>query len=92
MAFSTLDVGRPYKGWVLFPVDLTTMTNSYDSYDEFTVFDGVQNSVVPLPNTALVITREFLVPGRTRIVGKALYSLDDLEPVSFRKGLDFLDR
>ena len=74
VACSTLDVGRPYKGWVSFSVDLTTMPHPYDSDDEFTVVDGVENSIVPLPYTVLVFTREFLVPGRTRILGKALNS------------------
>jgi hypothetical protein len=68
------------------------MTHFYNGYYEFTVFDGVENSIVPLPDTVLVIAREFLVSRRTRIVGKAMNSLDDLESVSFRKDLDFLCR
>lgn len=68
------------------------MAHPYDSDNEFIAVDGIQNSIVPLPYAVLVVTREFLVPRRARILGKALNSLDDLEPVGFRKGLDFLGR
>jgi len=66
------------------------MAHPYDRDDEFVAVDGVENAVVPLPYTVLVVTREFLVPWRTRILGKTLNSMDDLDPVGFRKGFNFL--
>ena len=49
------------------PVDLTTMTNLYDHDDKVQVPNLVQDSVVPLSQSVVVVPREFLATRRPRV-------------------------
>jgi len=68
------------------------MAHHYDINDKFIAVDSVENSVISLPDTIPIITRELLVPRRSWIIGETLNSSDNSDSVGFRKGLDFLGR
>jgi hypothetical protein len=68
------------------------MPHSYDGNNELVVVDGVQNTILPLSNSKLVVTRKFLTSGRTRVCRETSDSADDPESVFLGDGLDFLGR
>ena len=68
------------------------MRHPYDGYDWFGAADGVQNSVVALPDSIFVVPGKLLVAWQPRIGRKTLNPLDDSKSVDFRDGLDLLGR
>ena len=68
------------------------MPNLYDDNNEFVAVYGVKNSIVPLPDSILVIPRELLMTGRPGIGGEAVNPFNDSESIDLWNGLDFLGR
>lgn len=72
------------------PIDVATMTDLDDHDDKIHVMDLVQNSVVPLSKTIMVVPREFLAARRPRVARQRRDRRDDPAAVRLRQGLDFL--
>ena len=71
-------------------VDLTPVADANHHNDEGFVVNGVQNSVVALPDPILLRSRQFLAARRTRVLSQALDSGDDPTPVAKADSFEFL--
>src|SRR3990170_803595 len=72
------------------PIDVTTMADLNDQNDKIKILNLVQDSVVPLSKTVLVVPREFLAAWRPRVVRQRRDLRDDPSAVLLREGLDLL--
>src|SRR3990172_4736106 len=82
MAFAT------FRGRL--PIDVTTMADLNDQDDKIKILNLVQDAVVPLSKTILVVPREFLAAWRPRVARQRRDLRDDPSAVLPREGLDLL--
>ena len=72
------------------PIDVTTMADFDDHDDKIKILNLVQDSVVPLSKTVLVVPREFLAAWRPRVARQRQDLRDDPSAVLLREGFDLL--
>ena len=71
-------------------VDITTMADLDDQDDEIQVLNLVQDSIVPLSNSVVIVPREFLGPCRSRVTRQRCDFRDDPPAVLPGDGFDLL--
>ncbi len=72
-------------------IDVLAMTDLDDIYDEFVVFDSVDDSILALADSIAVMTGKFLAPRGTGLVAELLDSFYDALAILFPwDGLDLL--
>ena len=72
------------------PIDVTTMADFNDHDDKIRILNLVQDPVVPLSKTVLVVPREFLAAWRPRVARQRRDLRDDPSAVLLPERLDIL--
>lgn len=76
---------------VRLPVDFAAMADlEHDHFAAFVVYE-VDDSIIALPDSVLVLARQFLTPGRSRISSQALNAPDDTPAIFLVDRLQLFD-
>ena len=74
------------------PVDVPPIPDPNYGYDQLVIHNFVQDPVVPLPKSVLVLSTQFFAARRARVVGKRPDLLDDALSIPHRNVLELLRR
>lgn len=74
-------------------IDVSSVANLNNPYREFSVLNGIDNSIIPLTNSVSFLASEFLMSLWSRVLPELLYPTKDLLKVFLWYGTEiFLNR